>query len=75
VGGSLDDVGRAIADNWDCPLWRGRQMDHGLWRGWRPGCRRRVEGNWIAVYGGDFGKYANVLYVLINKWIYVVYFS
>jgi hypothetical protein len=33
-----------------------------------------VAGDWIT-YGGDFGKYVNVLYVLVNKRIYVVYFS
>jgi uncharacterized membrane protein len=34
-----------------------------------------VAGNWIAVYGGDFSKYAHVLYVFTNKWPRIVYFG
>jgi hypothetical protein len=32
--------------------------------------RRRVAGDWIAVYVENFGKYAYVLYVFTNKHIY-----
>jgi hypothetical protein len=34
-----------------------------------------VADNWIAVYGGDFGKYAHVLYVFTNKRPRIVYFG
>jgi hypothetical protein len=34
-----------------------------------------VAGNWIAVYGGDFGKYIHVLYVFVNKLTCIIYFS
>jgi hypothetical protein len=37
--------------------------------------RRRIAGNWITIYGGDFGKYVHVLYVFANKWTRIVYFG
>jgi hypothetical protein len=68
-----------------CQLWRGRHMEHRLWcgrhmerrlwRGRRPSHQRRVAGNWIAIYVGDFGKYAHVLYAFANKHTCIVYFS